>query len=535
MATPVAPAGPLDQVLAALGPEITALTGLNMTNGENGVAPLDAGTANVVLFLGLFTFILLPGLKFLVTILGSLFIYNAADKRFFAGSGKKPRQVLQKIAERLSGATVDAIEDRRLKVTRLNDEIRGLQASMLRQETRGPAGRLLRESFARERILAQTWDGVLHDLELSPQERVDVATALDAFAKKEFQRREDEQESRIAWVKNTLRKLQFGQLGSLLEAVRLNNEIGKQLELEAGLIKKLADAMPQPKLERLCEALARSADPLNICDSSWRSVEHIYVIDFDGDIGASRVAQLQKEVTAVINAAAAEQGPVEVVLRVKSPGGTVTGYGLAAAELMRLRSCGVRLVACIDELAASGGYLMACCAEKILCGPFAAVGSIGVISGVPNVADRLSTEGIRVIETTAGKWKRTVTPFKQPTTEDLQKAKEDIFLVYEQFASFVKANRPQVDIEAVATGEVWFGANAVARGLVDELGTSAEYLRAAIEERGAEVLAISYNDAPKTGLSALTGLFGESDGSTAGFEAQSWPLGIAEPRMEADV
>ena len=58
--------------------------------------------------------------------------------------------------------------------------------------------------------------------------------------------------------------------------------------------------------------------------------------------------------------------------------GTVTGYGLAAAQLLRFQQHNIRLVVCVDELAASGGYMMASCAQRVLCSPFAAVGSIGV-------------------------------------------------------------------------------------------------------------------------------------------------------------
>jgi ClpP class serine protease len=127
-------------------------------------------------------------------------------------------------------------------------------------------------------------------------------------------------------------------------------------------------------------------------------------------------------------------------------------------------------------VAASGGYMMACCADRLVASPFAVLGSIGVISEQPNVYDRLKREGIEFQTVTAGKFKRTLTPFKKPTTEDFAKNKEDIEKVLVLFKNFVASQRPQLDIDAVATGETWFGADALARGLCDELKTTDDVL-----------------------------------------------------------
>lgn len=337
----------------------------------------------------------------------------------------------------------------------------------------------------------------------------------------EGERREELRDARSSWLRALLAKVPQ-QPGVFIESLRYFWDSSRQLDQEAVLLASLKKELSHEKLEQLVLALSASQDPLALVSGQPKEDRpHVYVLTFEGDIGASRVASLQKEITAVLSVAS--ERPVEVVLRVKSPGGAVTGYGLAAAELMRLRQGGVRLVACVDEVAASGGYLMACCADHIMCGPFAAVGSIGVIQGIPNVADRLEREGLKFVETTAGKWKRTVTPFRSPSSEDLAKAKADILLIYDQFASFVKSNRPQVDLDIVATGEVWFGANALAKGLVDELGTSAEYLSRAMRERGCEVLALNYSDTPR-GLSSVL----------ASSELSPGMFG-AEPRFEADV
>merc|ERR1712127_423190 len=143
----------------------------------------------------------------------------------------------------------------------------------------------------------------------------------------------------------------------------------------------------------------------------------------------------------------------EALVALQSGGGTVTGYGLAAGQLVRLKENGLKLTIAVEQVAASGGYMMACCADKITASPFAVIGSIGVISEVPNVFQRLDREGIEFLTVTAGKYKRTLTPTKKPTDEDFAKTKADIEQVLVLFKDWVKTQRPQLDIESVATGE----------------------------------------------------------------------------------
>jgi serine protease SohB len=118
----------------------------------------------------------------------------------------------------------------------------------------------------------------------------------------------------------------------------------------------------------------------------------VFVLTFQGDIRATAVKRLAAEVSAVLGVA--RKGVDEVVVRVESPGGSVTGYGLAASQLLRLRDSGVALTACVDQVAASGGYLMACAADKIISAPFAITGSIGVVAQVPNVHRLLQKNSI---------------------------------------------------------------------------------------------------------------------------------------------
>merc|ERR1719223_2308265 len=187
-----------------------------------------------------------------------------------------------------------------------------------------------------------------------------------------------------------------------------------------------------------------------------RDRKHVFVLNFFGDVQASQAEQLREEVTGLLRSAKKERGD-EVVLRLNTGGGTVTGYGLAAAQLMRIKDAGLKLTICVEQVAASGGYMMACVADEIVASPFAVLGSIGVISEVPNAYERLQREGIEFQTITAGKFKRTVTPTKKITKEDLAKSTEDIKEIFNLFKGFVASQRPQLDIEDVATADTWFG------------------------------------------------------------------------------
>lgn len=199
----------------------------------------------------------------------------------------------------------------------------------------------------------------------------------------------------------------------------------------------------------------------------------IWVLEFDGDVAASGVGTLKDEVTAVLQAA---QPNDEVLVRVNSSGGTVIGYGLAAVHLDRIRRAGHRLTVAVDQVAASGGYLMAAPANEIIAAPFAVLGSIGVIAMVPNARRLLQDKGVEVLEFTAGVHKRTVTPFSEVTEERSQKLLEQLADIHLLFKDFVSVRRPEMNIEEIATGEYWHGTQAHKLGLVDQLITSDEWL-----------------------------------------------------------
>lgn len=205
-----------------------------------------------------------------------------------------------------------------------------------------------------------------------------------------------------------------------------------------------------------------------------------FVIRFDGDVAATAVEHLRIEVSAVLTMA---QPQDEVVVCIESPGGMVHSYGLAASQMMRIRSKGIPLTAVVDRVAASGGYLMAAVANKIVAAPFAVIGSIGVVAQVPNVHRLLKKNDVDVEVLTAGKYKRTLTLLGENTEEGREKFRQELEDVHALFQDFVLENRPDLDIEAVATGEAWYGTRALELHLVDELIASDEYLIQRCQER----------------------------------------------------
>ncbi|ENU26258.1 MAG: protease SohB [Acinetobacter sp.] len=202
--------------------------------------------------------------------------------------------------------------------------------------------------------------------------------------------------------------------------------------------------------------------------------QKIYVLDFKGDVQASAVDTIREEITLIL--ATAKAGHDRVVVRLESPGGMVHGYGLAAAQLVRLRDAGFNVTICVDKVAASGGYMMACIANEIISAPFAVVGSIGVVAQVPNFNRLLKQHNVDFELYTAGEYKRTVTMFGENTPEGKAKFEEELQQTHSLFKHFVEKYRPQLDVAKVATGEHWYGEDARELNLVDKLQTSDEYL-----------------------------------------------------------
>ena len=213
----------------------------------------------------------------------------------------------------------------------------------------------------------------------------------------------------------------------------------------------------------------------------------VFVLNFNGDIKATALENLRQEVTAVLELATPSD---EVVVKLESGGGMVHAYGLAASQLTRVREAGVPLTVCVDKVAASGGYMMACIADRILVAPFAMLGSIGVVAQIPNFHKVLRKHDVEYEMLTAGEYKRTLTLFGENTEKGREKFQEDLENIHRLFKGFVGRYRPSLDVEAVATGEVWFGLEAIDNALADEIMTSDQYVSQRV--RQADVFEVHY-------------------------------------------
>ncbi|MCY4657179.1 MAG: protease SohB [Gammaproteobacteria bacterium] len=205
----------------------------------------------------------------------------------------------------------------------------------------------------------------------------------------------------------------------------------------------------------------------------------LYVLNFQGDVEASQVEALRNEVTAVLLDASDKD---EILVGVQSPGGLVHAYGLAASQLLRIKQAGIRLTVAVDQVAASGGYMMAAVADRIIAAPFALLGSVGVVAEVPNFNRLLEKNQIDYEVITAGEHKRTLTVFGKNTDEHRAKFKDEIEDVHKQFREFVTEHRPVVEDDTVKTGEAWYGQRALANKLIDEIQTSDQYIMNAAKD-----------------------------------------------------
>ena len=204
-----------------------------------------------------------------------------------------------------------------------------------------------------------------------------------------------------------------------------------------------------------------------------KSKRRVYVVNFEGNIAASAVDNLREEITAILSVANKKD---EIVVRLESSGGMVHSYGLASSQLDRIKKAKLKLTICVDKVAASGGYMMACVGDKIIAAPFAIVGSIGVVAQMPNFNKLLKKHDIDFELLTAGEHKRTLTLFGKNTDKGREKFIEELNETHELFKEYVSKRRPNVDINKIASGEIWFGSRAKELSLVDEISTSDEYI-----------------------------------------------------------
>lgn len=266
----------------------------------------------------------------------------------------------------------------------------------------------------------------------------------------------------------------FDHLRDSLRDAMLDDEEYK--EFEKAEKKRLKEEKVQKKKAAKEASKTKGSDAAS--ETADTEKKRIFVLDFYGDIKASEVESLREEISTVLTLAKPTD---EVVVKVESGGGMVHSYGLASSQLARITNKNIPLTVCVDKVAASGGYMMACVANKIVAAPFAILGSIGVVAQLPNFHKLLKKNDIDYEMFTAGEYKRTVTMFGENTEKGRAKFVEELEDTHVLFKEFVSEHRPQVDVVKVATGEVWFGRRALDVNLIDELQTSDEYLFAQAE------------------------------------------------------
>ncbi len=265
-------------------------------------------------------------------------------------------------------------------------------------------------------------------------------------------------------------------------------------EISQHLLSKEALKEKEKQDKKTAKEEAKAAKKAGKTDSKDSTeLPRLFVVDFNGSIDAKEVSSLREEISAILTVATPSD---EVLVRLESGGGMVHGYGLASSQLDRVRQHNIPLTASVDKVAASGGYMMACVANKIVSAPFAIIGSIGVIAQVPNFNKLLKKNNVDFEQFTAGEFKRTVTMFGENTDKGREKFTEELETTHTLFKNFVTAHRPSLDISSVATGEHWFGTQAKDLGLVDELQTSDDYLQTRAKSH--KIIQIKY--ATKKGL-----------------------------------
>ena len=250
---------------------------------------------------------------------------------------------------------------------------------------------------------------------------------------------------------------------------------------------ELKEAEKAEKKAEKAKAKALKAQRKKGEDTESERKPSLYVLHFKGDISASETAALREEISAIVQVAKPND---EVLLCLESPGGVVHGYGLAASQLMRLKQHNIKLTVAVDKVAASGGYMMACVADKIVSAPFAIIGSIGVVAQIPNIHRLLKKHDVDVDVMTAGEYKRTVTMLGENTEKGKQKFQQELEETHQLFKQFVSQNRPHLDVEQVATGEHWFGQQEFNLNLVDEIMTSDDLLLQAMKEK--QLIGVKY-------------------------------------------
>jgi protease-4 len=182
-----------------------------------------------------------------------------------------------------------------------------------------------------------------------------------------------------------------------------------------------------------------------------------------------------------------EEGVKALVLRIDSPGGTVVAAQEIYGEIQKLKGDKV-VLASMGNVAASGGYYVACAAEEILANPGTLTGSIGVISEYPNIEQLMKKVGLKSEVLKSGRFKDLGNPTREMTADEKELLQDLIDNIHRQFIRDVAKGRgkPVEEIEPLADGRIFTGEQAKDNGLVDRLGSFEDAIDRAAELAGIE-------------------------------------------------
>jgi serine protease SohB len=263
----------------------------------------------------------------------------------------------------------------------------------------------------------------------------------------------------------------------------------------------------------------------------WRGVPLVPVVRLTGVIGVAtplRPGLSLAGIAKALDRAFSMGKPKAVALAINSPGGSPVQSHLIYRRIRQLsQERGIPVIAFVEDVGASGGYMLACAAEEIICDPSSIVGSIGVVGASFGLTEAIRKLGIERRVYTAGEKKVMLDPFLPERPEDVEHLKSIQREIHETFIGLVKTSRgarltgPE---NTVFSGEYWGAKTALGFGLVDGLGD----LRSVLRERfGADVMTPL--------VSAERGLFGRRIAGVGAAEAMRWPFGSGQPTLAEDI
>ena len=231
--------------------------------------------------------------------------------------------------------------------------------------------------------------------------------------------------------------------------------------------------------------------------------DRIAVVEIDGILADS------KQIIEEIESAKENENIKAVILRVNSPGGGVAPSQEIYSEIRKLAR-EKKVVASLSSVAASGGYYLACAAEKIVANPGTLTGSIGVVMDFTNLEGLFEKVGLKSYVVKSGRFKDIGSPAREMTAEEKDLLQDVITDVHNQFIHVIVEGRglTEPEVRAIADGRIFSGAQAMKLGLVDKLGNLQDSIRLAADLSGIKGKPkVVYSD-KKSGL--LDYLFGTS-------------------------